>query len=99
MCQDISLRQQAVQACHACIAARDLIPPTDEPPHLVLLSVPNAGALIDLSCRLTNAGIRHRVFCEDDLGGRVTALATELVSGEQRQAFAGFGVYRACAPA
>lgn len=41
--------------------------------------------------------MRHRVFCEDDLKGRATSLATELVEGDQRKLFEGLPVYRGIA--
>jgi len=77
---------QAVQACHASIAAgRDLI--KADQPYLALLTIPNTSDLIQLSCKLTNAGVAHRVFHEDDMGGRATALATGVVTKDQRKLF------------
>jgi peptidyl-tRNA hydrolase len=93
---DLPLPQQAVQACHAAIqSARDLIQADEIHPSLVILTVPNLPALIDLSCRLTNRGIAHRVFQEEDMGGQVTALATEPVEKEQRRIFQKMKLYHA----
>lgn len=93
VCKDIPLQHQAVQACHACIAAgREIINiPT---PYLVVLTVPDEAALMALSEKLTVNGVQHRVFHEDDMGGRATALATEDLSYRQRDLFLGVKLYR-----
>lgn len=77
-----------MQACHASIAAgRDLI--TAKCPSLVLVTIPNQSKLIELSTKLTAAGVEHRVFTEDDMGGRPTALATRcIVRLAERRLFA-----------
>lgn len=81
-----------MQAVHAGIAAgKDLI--KVDSPHLVLLTIPTQHELIELSIRLTKAGVPHRVFHEDDLGGRATALATGCVEEGQRWLFAGMALY------
>jgi hypothetical protein len=78
------LTHQAVQACHAAIASgRDLI--KCEEPYLVLCAIPTKNELVALSVMLTKAGIAHRVFREEDMGGRPTALATEALTQEQRK--------------
>lgn len=78
VCEDLSPSHQAVQACHAGIAAgRDLIRCSE--PYLVLLTVPTQSDLVALSVRLNKADVKHRVFHEEDLGGRPTALATEAI--------------------
>lgn len=75
---------QAVQACHASVAAgRDLVRCKD--PYLILVTVPDRAALVALSVRLTVAGIAHRVFQEDDMGGRPTALATRPIVQKERR--------------
>lgn len=92
--QDLPFPQQTVQACHAAIqAARDLIPGDEIHPSLVVLTVPHLPALIDLSCRLTNRGIAHRVFQEDDLDGQVTALATQPLGKDGRKVFQKMPLY------
>jgi hypothetical protein len=90
------LQHQAVQATHAGIAAgRDLI--RCEQPYLVLLTVPTQHELIKLSCHLTKHVVKHKVFHEDDMGGRPTALATEPIGKEdaKRRLFKGLRIYRA----
>jgi hypothetical protein len=93
VCKDIPLQHQAVQACHACIAAgREIISiPT---PYLVVLTVPDEAALIALSNKLNDNGVQHRVFREDDMGGRATALATQNLNHRQRDLFIGIKLYR-----
>lgn len=93
VCKDIPLQHQAVQACHACIAAgREIIGiPT---PYLVVLTVPDEAALLALAEKLTAHGVDHRVFHEDDMGGRATALATQELTHRQRDLFIGIKLYR-----
>lgn len=75
---------QAVQACHASVSAgRDLIRCKD--PYLVLVTIPTKNDLVALSVQLTRAGIDHRVFHEDDMGGRPTALATRPIIQKERK--------------
>lgn len=88
------LSHQAVQACHAAVAAgQDLIQIRE--PYLILLSIPTQFDLIALSCKLTKESISHRVFREEDMGGRPTALATTSLTQEQRKHFRGLPLYRA----
>lgn len=93
VCRDLSISQQAVQACHASIAAgRDLV--RVDSPYLVLVTVESLAGLVALSAQLTVEGIKHRVFIEDDPGGRATALATEPVSWSQRRWFRQLPLFR-----
>jgi hypothetical protein len=80
------LSHQWVQACHAAVAAgRDLI--RCPQPYLILVTVPAKHDLVALSVRLSRAGIDHRVFHEDDMGGRPTALATRPILQRDRRHF------------
>lgn len=86
------LVNQAVQACHAGIAAgRDLIEAVQ--PYLVLATVPKQSDLIALSCKLSANGVEHRVFHEEDMGGRPTALGTGVVTKAQRKLFRDLKLY------
>lgn len=86
--KDIPIAQQAVQAIHAGIAAaRELIPPDQIHPSLVLCTVPDERTLLDLRDRCAAAGVFSRVFVETDLGEQVTALATAPVNGAARKLF------------
>jgi hypothetical protein len=73
-------------------AGRDLV--RCEQPILVLATVPAQHDLVALSVRLTGAGVRHRVFTEDDMGGRPTALATEAVLQGQRKHLRDLPLYK-----
>lgn len=92
VCKDIPVRHQAVQACHAAIAAAQEIIHWKQP-YLVVLTVRNQHELIDLSTRLSGVGIQHRVFHKDDMDGRPTALATQNIKHDQREFFKGMQLY------
>ena len=84
VCEDLPSQHQAVQACHASVAAgRDLV--KIQEPYLILVTIPTASDLVQLSVRLTKAGIEHRVFHEEDLNGRATALATRPIVQKERR--------------
>lgn len=86
--RDLSLPQQAVQACHACIEmARTLLPSCDEHPHLVLCGIKSEPSLWTVLNRLERLGIAYRPFRDSDLGDQLTAIATEPVRGDQRHHF------------
>lgn len=81
---DLTLPQQAVQACHAAQAAGVLFGAN---PHtsLVLCGVPSR---LDLECvaeQMDYIGIPYATFREPDLGGEVTALATAPVTDGGRK--------------
>jgi hypothetical protein len=77
-----------VQACHASIeAARAFLPSDHEHPSLVVCGVRDAFRLSRCLDRLSAAGVRCRAFHEPDLGGQLTALATEPISGPIRRLF------------
>lgn len=81
--RDLPPAQRAVQAVHAVLeAARAGVIGNDgEHPHVVLCGVGSVEALLRASDRLTGPSIRHQLFCEPDLDGAPTALATEPVRG------------------
>ena len=88
--EDLSIAQQAVQACHAAIkASRSFLPDTAilNSPNLVVCTVPDEAALKALMQEVIDAGIMACSFQEEDLGGETTAFATQLVSGKQRRVF------------
>jgi hypothetical protein len=77
-----------VQACHASLeAARAFLPSHAEHPFLVVCGVRDERRLGLCRDRLGRAGIRFRAFHEPDLGGQLTALATEPLRGPQRHFF------------
>lgn len=86
--QDLPLAHQAVQAIHAGIAsARELIPSGAIHPSLVLCTVPDEAALLQLRDKCNREGVETRVFVESDMGQAMTALATEPVNGKGRKLF------------
>ena len=75
-----------VQAGHACLeAARAFLPCDHEHPFLVVCGVRDEVRLGRCLDRLRAAGVRFRAFFEPDLGGQLTAAATEPLRGQQRQ--------------
>jgi len=85
--RDLASAYQAVQAAHAAISScqRGLIGNIRHP-ILVVATVENEAELLRASVSLTNGGIHHSVFFEDDVKS-YTALATGCVSGELRKVF------------
>lgn len=86
---DLSIEQQAVQACHASIeAARNsLISPCDEHPSLVLCGVKSEHQLKNVIGHLTELNIHHHSFIEPDIGNELTAICTEPVTQNMRHNF------------
>jgi hypothetical protein len=76
-----------VQAAHAAISScqRGLIGDIRHP-ILVVATVENEDELLRVSASLTNAGVQHSIFFEDDVKS-YTALATGCLIGETRKAF------------
>ena len=84
--RDLPLPQQAVQACHACIEmARDLLPPPDEHPHLVLCGVKSEQQLAAVADRLRRLNVAFRSFRDADWDGQLTAVATAPLRGPIRR--------------
>jgi hypothetical protein len=77
-----------VQACHAAInAARFFLSPEQQHPHVIVCGVRDEPRLCRCLDRLGTAGVRCRAFREPDLGGQLTAVATEPVRGPRRRLF------------
>lgn len=85
--KDLSFPQIAVQACHAIIDAREFYPADLEAPNLVLIGVNDENKLVNTLRRISELGIRCKAFYEPDIGDRLTAIATEPVSGATRRHF------------
>lgn len=86
--KDLSLSQQAVQSCHAAIeSARKFVKPDQEHPHLILCGVNNESALKREASKLQALGVRFAKFHEADCNNELTAVATELISGDRRRYF------------
>ncbi len=58
-----------------------------EHPHLVVLGVDNQHQLLKAARKLDIAGIQYRMFIEPDRNNEPTAIATQIISGDQRHLF------------
>lgn len=77
-----------VQTCHASLeAARAFLPLFSEHPFVIVCGIRDEPRLFRCIDRLEAAGVRYRAFYEPDLGGRLTAVATEPVNGSKRAVF------------
>lgn len=96
---DLPFCHQTVQACHAGIAvAREgLILKDEEHPSLVVLTVPDEEALLDVADRLHYAKIPFRLFQEADMGNESTALATGPLEKADRKLFQGYKLLQGAA--
>jgi hypothetical protein len=61
---------------------------------MVLCSVPDEEALKETSRQLTERGVRHYMFVEDDFGDQATALSTEPIHGVARKVFSKYPLWR-----
>ncbi len=94
--QDLPRPIQAVQACHATLAATNTFIGS-EPithPHLVLCAVDDESALRAAFNRLKDQGVPCCAYMEDDLGNQMTAVATAPLKGEARRPLRGFRLLR-----
>lgn len=86
--KDLPFSQQVVQVSHACIeATRYFLDSDTEHPHLIVLGVNNESKLYQAIQKLNFHGIRHKPFREADRNDEITAVATEIVTGERRSIF------------
>lgn len=93
--KDLSTPQQAVQSSHACIeASRAFLAGADEHPSVIIFGIKSEPKLKDIASRLEEAGVRHRVFVEPDIGDQWTAIATEPIPQEKRHLFAKYTLLR-----
>jgi hypothetical protein len=84
---DLSVAQQAVQACHAALEAGFLFERPEDHPHLVLLQVKDESMLLAEQARLEAEGIPHAMFFEPDNATGYSALATAPLSRESGRGF------------
>jgi len=84
--KDLSFPQQAVQAGHAAIeASRAYLGKDDEHPSLILCIMKNEAQLAKAADDLERQDIRIKRFYEPDIGNKLTAFATEPLTGESRK--------------
>ena len=90
---DLSIEQQAVQACHACIEMTsyywDRVGFGNECPHLVLCNTSKED-LFKLIEKLKFKEIPFRLFKEADIGNEITAIATAPLKGNDRKIFSNY---------
>lgn len=81
--KDLSLSQQAVQACHAALESGRQFPWVGDHPHLVLLNVPDEPSLNRwLEEVLSQPQFKVTPFREPDLNNSLTAIAVAGVSSK-----------------
>jgi hypothetical protein len=61
---------------------------------MVLCGVKSEEQLLNAAAKINRAGIKYRLFRESDLDGSATALATDIVYGENRKYFKRFQAWR-----
>ena len=92
---DLTLAQQLCQAVHAAHEAGIRFGTPDRVSAVVVCALPDEAALRDALDRLTFHGIRATAFHEPDLGGRMTALATEPLPRNRRNFLSRYPLWRA----
>ena len=87
--EDLSPPQQAVQSCHAVIEATKAfdIEQLSDHPSVIILSAKDEKRLHRVRNYLVEQGIRHVHFYEPDIDDQLTALATEPIFSDRRDAF------------
>lgn len=94
--KDLTPSQISVQAAHACIElARCHVPADLEHPSLILLGVDNERQLLKCLSHVRDQGILCEGFRENDLGGQLTAFATEPVAHIKRKIFKRYQLLKA----
>lgn len=98
--EDLSIPQQAVQACHAAIECANHFGLKDLPDHpsVILLAMKNETKLHQARQYLIENGVQHAHFYESDLDDELTAVATEPITGNRRNLFRKFQLLKARTP-
>ena len=93
--RDLPLAQQSVQAIHAAVESsrRFPIPPSHDHPHLVLLSVADETELLETCDKLRLRGVGHVSYREPDMGNEMTAIASGLIRGKDRNVFRKYDLF------
>ena len=83
---DLPQPHLSIQVGHALIAAtKAYLPTISTHPNLIIVTVPDEPALEKAFNRLKEKGTPVAAWYEPDLGNTLTAIATGLLRGEQRQ--------------
>lgn len=86
--QDLPPEHQCCQAIHAATEAfKRHSDPEIEHPNLVVLHIPDERALLEWRLKIAENNIPCYLFQESDMNNEYTALATGLISGDQRKIF------------
>lgn len=91
--RDLCFEQQACQAIHAARLSAKVFPFNEEP-HLCLCTVKNEARLHHELEKLRSLGIEIAEWREPDLNNSLTAIATGLISEDQRHPFRNFQLLR-----
>lgn len=91
---DLSPAQRAVQSSHAVIEATRNFNMTGAHPSVIICEVKSEQKLNQISEELSQKGIRFSSFHEPDIGNQMTAIASEPLKLERRDAFKRFQLLR-----
>lgn len=90
---DIPTEDVACQVAHACLeAGKQFAHPAHT--NLVLLSVPNKAALLEVAEKLTRNRVDHFINTEPDDDMQETSLATGVVKGSTRRLFSSMPLWK-----
>lgn len=87
---DLSPAQKAVQAGHAIIESTRNFNMTGKHPSLILCVVKSEAKLKETAAELSKQKIKFSTFREPDIGDQMTAIASEPLTGTDREAFKRF---------
>lgn len=88
---DLSFAQKAVQGTHAGIeAARHYLKSDDEHPSVIYCSIKNENKLMKCADEFKSKGIDFQIFREPDRNNEATALASQPLTGKDRETFKRF---------
>lgn len=88
--KDLSPAQRAVQSCHAVIEATRNFNMMGEHPSVIICEVKSEHKLREIAEALTGKSIKYSMFCEPDRMYEATAIASEPLRLEKRDAFKRF---------
>lgn len=91
---DLSPAQRAVQSCHAIIETTRNFNMSGEHPSVIICEVKSEHKLREIATELSGKNIKYSAFHEPDIGGQLTAIASEPLRLEKRDAFKRFQLLR-----
>lgn len=87
---DLSASQICVQSCHAVIEATRNFNMNGEHPSVIICVVKSEDKLQKITQELSQKKIKFSEFREPDIGNQLTAIASEPLRGNDREAFKRF---------